>query len=598
MWILTAVGVARYAGAGAAFCSQRGDAHRPRGQRVARICQVAGAEIYMDGLMDRPLPPPNRVWLALTLSLLAINACQRAPHVAQQEAESIAGAVPERFAPPPEARPVMQLASHLDISEGGEHIVSNPFSKLHRLPPVPPNSPAASDRPLDRLRLPIRIERSKKSTPAENSLDTPSREVLSLEPPAAPSGPAVAPPETASRPQRLARVPEPVELNPPAQSASKPSAEQFLASLAPEAEDVAVEVAPPAEEELPILPLFVSEASPAPLSLAPPSESSWQAQGGPEVSQPVAAQPVPALAPRDRDTPQNERALMAVRARMNSLVDHALVLAQRGAYFSARAEFIQALRLATQSLDTAEKTHRHSEALSQALTALEEAGDFIPGGARLEADVDLPLVVSSHRTEVLKNHDLTQHTALTAAQHYFTYAQQRLVVACGGLAEASRALVGLGRIQSHLHSTAGDSGNLVGPRSMALYQSALVIHPRNFEAANELGVLLARFGQFDDAKQALLQGVHASPRPEIWNNLAAVHESLGEIELAQRARIEARDAQQYALASPALEAVRWISPDEMANFGQADASLRRPPSDLQPTSSPIAQRRGPQNSTR
>lgn len=294
---------------------------------------------------------------------------------------------------------------------------------------------------------------------------------------------------------------------------------------------------------------------------------------------------------------QVDHALLAVRGRMASLVDHGLILAQRGAYYSARAEFIQALRLATQTLDTAEKSHRHSEALADAIAALDEAGEFIPAGAQLEANVDLNLVVDAHRTPVLKGKNLEHETALTAAQAYFSFAQQRLNVACGGMPETARALVGLGRIQQYLNNTTGDNRTLVGPRSIALFQTALAIDGSNYEAANELGVLLARYGQLEDAKQALLQGVKASPRPEIWQNLASVHQTLGETEMARRASLEAEAAQQYANMNAGLDAVRWVSPEQMAQHGRADAGLKQ--SQPEEVGQPVAQRhRSPSRSTR
>lgn len=312
---------------------------------------------------------------------------------------------------------------------------------------------------------------------------------------------------------------------------------------------------------------------------------------------PRSAFMTPNFVPPVQQPVQVDHALLAVRGRMATLVDHGLILAQRGAYYSARAEFIQALRLATQTMDTAEKSHRHSEALADAIAALDEAGEFIPAGAQLEANVDLNLVVDAHRTPVLKGKSLEHETALTAAQAYFSYAQQRLNVACGGMPETARALVGLGRIQQYLNNQTGDNRTLVGPRSMALFQTALAVDGSNYEAANELGVLLARYGQLEDAKQALLQGVNASPRPEIWQNLASVHQSLGEVEMARRASLEAEAAQQFANMNAGLDAVRWISPEQMAQHGRADAGLKQ--SQPEEATQPVAQRhRSPSRSTR
>lgn len=419
-----------------------------------------------------------------------------------------------------------------------------------KLPPPPTKKPVASARP--DLQLLPKVEDELTPVPTMRKI---------------PQSPAV--PNLVNNSTRKTEMPSIAEqLEPPAGPPSKfvslaPKAPREESSLNPAKQDV-VDVAD--------MPLQSRTGTPRSVLMTPNM---------------VAGPPRPA---------QIDHALLAVRGRMASLVDHGLILAQRGAYYSARAEFIQALRLATQTLDTAEKSHRHSEALADAIAALDEAGEFIPAGAQLEANVDLNLVVDSHRTPVLKGKNLEYETALTAAQAYFSYAQERLNVACGGMPETARALVGLGRIQQYLNTTTGDNRTLVGPRSIALFQTALAVDGSNYEAANELGVLLARYGQLEDAKQALLQGVKASPRPEIWQNLASVHQTLGEVEMARRASIEAEAAQQFANMNAGLDAVRWVSPEQMAQHGRGDAGLKQ--SQPQDVGQPVAQRRSPSRSTR
>ena len=95
---------------------------------------------------------------------------------------------------------------------------------------------------------------------------------------------------------------------------------------------------------------------------------------------------------------------------------HGFELAGRGAYFAARLEFLGALKLVAEGLDTQQKTGVHGRALTAALTALKEADDFLPGGSRLEADLDLPRIIAAHVTPVLKNEtaNVTAMTALNA----------------------------------------------------------------------------------------------------------------------------------------------------------------------------------------
>ncbi|PQO25169.1 hypothetical protein C5Y96_25010 [Blastopirellula marina] len=414
-------------------------------------------------------------------------------------------------------------------------------------------------------------------------------------PPAARPTPPAEMPLASSRPE-LQLLPEvdDMDLEPPAMRhiPQAPAMPNMLGSSQPTAEPKLPAPKPESASQTPSK--FVSLAPPAPqqeITLNPAKQNIVDVADMPLGSHTAAPRSVvmnPNFAPTMQQRAQVDHAMLAVRGRMASLVDHGLILAQRGAYYSARAEFIQALRLATQTLDTAEKTHRHSEALADAIAALDEAGEFIPAGAQLEGNVDLNLVVDAHRTPVLKGKDLQYETALTAAQAYFSFAQQRLNVACGGMPETARALVGLGRIQQYLNNTTGDNRTLVGPRSIALFQTALAVDGLNYEAANELGVLLARYGQLEDAKAALLQGVKASPRPEIWQNLASVHQTLGEVEMARRASLEAEAAQQFANMNAGLDAVRWVSPEQMAQHGRGDAGLKQ--SQEEAAVPPVAQR--------
>ena len=79
----------------------------------------------------------------------------------------------------------------------------------------------------------------------------------------------------------------------------------------------------------------------------------------------------------------------ALRRRRGWTADGVVVeLAGRRAYFSAREEFIQALRTLSQAMDVQHGTNAHSAALAAGMRALEEAKDFVPRGAgHFELDV-------------------------------------------------------------------------------------------------------------------------------------------------------------------------------------------------------------------
>jgi hypothetical protein len=119
--------------------------------------------------------------------------------------------------------------------------------------------------------------------------------------------------------------------------------------------------------------------------------------------------------------PASNPAMQAVAERASELTRHGFSLAKRRAWYSARSEFVQALRLISQALDTQAKQNVHSLALARGLRALEEADDFVPKGSRLEADLNVAAIVLSHETPVLKS-AANQATPLVAVQRYYTYA--------------------------------------------------------------------------------------------------------------------------------------------------------------------------------
>ena len=117
-----------------------------------------------------------------------------------------------------------------------------------------------------------------------------------------------------------------------------------------------------------------------------------------------------------------------------------------------------------------------------------------------------------------------------------------------------------------------DSLALHGPQSIVFHQAALATDGANWLAANELGVLYARYGQLPEARQLLVHSVTVHPHVEGWHNLATVHRRLGETELAQRAEGESQLLAQQAGKSSAnsSEMVRWVDPKTFAASGGSD----------------------------
>ena len=146
-------------------------------------------------------------------------------------------------------------------------------------------------------------------------------------------------------------------------------------------------------------------------------------------------------------------------------VRHGFELAGRGAYYAARAEFISALRLVAQGLDTEEHTTAHGKSLAAGLTAFREAEDFLPRGSKVEADLDIPVLIAGHTTPVLKDADNANTTALSALKNYLTYARDQFAAAAGKEISGSMALCGAGQAarriaaqEKHLDSSRRSKG--------------------------------------------------------------------------------------------------------------------------------------------
>ncbi len=161
-------------------------------------------------------------------------------------------------------------------------------------------------------------------------------------------------------------------------------------------------------------------------------------------------------------------------------------LAGRGAYFAARSEFIGALRLVAEGLDTEQTTDVHGRALAAALTAMKEAEDFLPGGSRLEADLDLPGIIAAHATPVLKD-DAAKVTSLTALKCYFTFAQEQFAAAAGREVAGSMALHALGKLHDALAQKKGSPVVAPESKAMVFYQAALLVVPQELHGGQRPG---------------------------------------------------------------------------------------------------------------
>lgn len=275
------------------------------------------------------------------------------------------------------------------------------------------------------------------------------------------------------------------------------------------------------------------------------------------------------------------------------LVQGAAALARRGATFSARRELETALVVIAQALDSQYATTGFTKCLRSGLLALEEAGDFAPSHARGQLTLDVPLIVSRHRSGALSAKEAERCTPSEAAGSYHAFAQDHLVAACGGSAHAAHALFGLGKVYASMSEDTAKERRF-SQRALVLHQAALKVDGTHPLAATELGTLLARSGRLQEAREVLTRGLSRTASPETWRQLANVHAQLGELELATQARAEGERIAQFSrqshpdtVTAPNGMTVRWV---DHATFQRAGQELM--PNDIVPRA-PLASPRAP-----
>ena len=250
-------------------------------------------------------------------------------------------------------------------------------------------------------------------------------------------------------------------------------------------------------------------------------------------------------------------------------IQYGMDLASRGAAESARQEFIDVLNRISQTLDYGVSDDRHSQALTAGLTALREAEDFQSGAERLATDIDLVRVVATHQTEVLKNDPiLAQLTPMMALRKYLEYGKRQLTSAAGNQPVASKALYCLARLEATESKDNPMAQPISGPRAIALHQTAVIVDSRNHLAANELGVLFARYGQLQSARHVLRHATTISSEPETWYNLAKVYEMEGAPQQAAHALNkyeQLRKGSEQASKKRPEQVVNWVSPEAFRN---------------------------------
>jgi tetratricopeptide (TPR) repeat protein len=262
-------------------------------------------------------------------------------------------------------------------------------------------------------------------------------------------------------------------------------------------------------------------------------------------------------------------------------------LAGVGAYFAARAEFLMALRTIVQGLDAEYQTDFHSRALSAAVTALREADDFVPRGSQVVPELSVAVAVRGHVTPVLKNTQRDGHSPQEAFKCYMGFAQAQLAAAAATEVAGSMALHGLGKVYASLSNLNIRGTCAAESKAVVHYQAALLVNPKNYLSSNDLGVLLARCGDYGDARAALEHSLSISRQSSNWHNLAMVYRQLGLNERARRAEWLATAAQQSDPAGQAAHLgggpVEWVDSQSFAeSFSKSPDAAAPLPSRVAP----------------
>ncbi len=339
---------------------------------------------------------------------------------------------------------------------------------------------------------------------------------------------------------------------------------------------VAASPVPSTSEKIPYpqdVPPFGSSPHATPFVASAPSPRWSTTPSNPPVNAPRTISkggiaPMPAVAEPLATSPELEIA----RRQADEALRRGFGLAERGALFSARSEFTQALRQISQALDASQSAAIHTQALARGMRAIQEADDFVPKGSRIETQLPLNVLIASHQTPVLKG-SLTEVSPTVAIQAYQAYAQEQLALSLEHEPLGSLALFALAKIQlaSEVAQSPGEINS--SAKAIALHRAATLVEPNNFLAANELGVLLARQGRWQESRAVLENSATVAPQVVTYQNLANVYQHVGEGNLARQTN---QAAAELALKrgpntiTGGSAAVQWL---DGATFAQTSNSL-------------------------
>jgi tetratricopeptide (TPR) repeat protein len=283
---------------------------------------------------------------------------------------------------------------------------------------------------------------------------------------------------------------------------------------------------------------------------------------------PVAAQP--SVQPNRQAMPQYEAPVVmgmseAAAQKAAHHIEYGKSLARRNATQLATREFFSALRVLAQANDARIGNDSYTGALREGIIALREAQDFMIGDPQSGMGLNVGFVTEAHDTQLIGTTEARSMTAAQAHQKYLHYAGQQLGICGGQNVIAAEALFCLGKLNSISAQADPNPESSDLAKAQVFHRASLEADPQNFRSANELGVLLARSGELNEAEQLLKRSLITRPIPQAWGNLAKIHQRKGtarDMDLANKAHTEYQIAMQNEAIGLPVNTIQWMEPQE------------------------------------
>jgi hypothetical protein len=362
--------------------------------------------------------------------------------------------------------------------------------------------------------------------------------------------------ESASK-STSSELPEAIDHEEKESVSSDPAAEEADSAIVAEAGAPGLLLPPQSVEELEPAPTDVVVVAELP-TLTPPSPEAFAT-----LDQPLQ---FPAAPPTVGPTPAEPRASAApptgaptgaiVNERAAAKIRRGYELAERGAYFAARNQFVDALHTIAAAKDQLHGAPRRTLALAEGLRAIDEAADFNPPPVEGAAELKMSVIVASHQTPVAKSLAANEMLPQQLADKYFEYAAKQLGAAVAGEPTGSVALHAFGKLHSRLGRVEPERNPQADRLAFSLQRAALLARSDNHLAAHEIGVLLAESGHYVESDRMLLQVAQRAPHPVVFRNLARVERQLGRPDLAAASERQAEYL--AARGNDPNAAVQWV----------------------------------------